>query len=91
MLPYVQRRALHWRANLRLTALLLALWALVSFAGVYWAHALSFPFLGGPISFWMVSQGSVLFFIAEVIFYSWYMRRLDKRLGLADPPDEGDA
>ncbi len=85
----------YWRANLRVTGVLLALWAVVSFGLVFFARELDFDFFGWPFSFWVGAQGSVLAYLAITGFYAGYMRRLDARHGLqeraSDEDDEADA
>lgn len=82
------RRA-YWRSNLRLMAVLLAIWALVSFgAGIFFADLLNNIELGGfPLGFWFANQGSILVFLALIAVYVWRMDRLDKSYGI----DEDDA
>ena len=45
----------YWRRNLRLIALLLALWAGLTFIPSYFARGLSFDFLNWPFSYWMAA------------------------------------
>lgn len=67
----------YWRKNLRVTALLLALWFAATFVVSFYARALSFFFWGWPFSFWLAAQGSLVLYCAIVWFYACYMRRLD--------------
>ncbi|NBV01311.1 MAG: DUF4212 domain-containing protein, partial [Burkholderiaceae bacterium] len=43
----------YWQKNLRITAVLLAIWFIVTFVVGYNARDLSFSFFGWPFSFWM--------------------------------------
>ncbi|MCL8027452.1 DUF4212 domain-containing protein [Nocardioides bruguierae] len=83
-----QRRA-YWRKNLRLMAVLLAVWALVSFgAGILFVEPLNEIVVGGfPLGFWFSQQGSILTFVALIAIYVWRMDRLDREFGVAE--DEG--
>jgi cation/acetate symporter len=74
----------YWQANLRMIGPMLLIW-LFSFT----LPALLAPLLnrasvltGFPLGYWMSGQGSLLFFIALTVIYSWRMRRLERRLGI---------
>jgi putative solute:sodium symporter small subunit len=68
-----------WQWNRRLTAALLLVWAVVTFAVPYFAADLRFNLLGWPFSFWMAAQGALLVYLAIVAFYGWFMNRLDRK------------
>jgi putative solute:sodium symporter small subunit len=74
-------RERYWRSNLRVTALLLLIWLIVTFGVSYFARELSFSFFGWPFSFWVGSQGALGVYLLIVGFYAWYMNRLDVRHG----------
>ncbi len=74
-------RRRHWRSNLRVTALLLLVWLIVTFGVSYFARELSFRFFGWPFSFWVGAQGALAVYLLIVGFYAWYMNRLDMRYG----------
>jgi putative solute:sodium symporter small subunit len=78
------RHRRYWRANLSLTAILLAIWFVVSFVVTFFARDLDFNFLGGPFSFWVASQGALIVYLLIVTFYAWRMRRLDRAHGVAE-------
>lgn len=78
--------AVHWRRTRRLTAVLLLVWFLAGFVGVYFAADLRQRFFGWPLGFWMASQGALLVFLAVVVVYAWAMRRLDAAAGLTEEP-----
>ncbi|GAC1606630.1 MAG: DUF4212 domain-containing protein [Ramlibacter sp.] len=61
---------------LALKAVLLAVWAGISFGCCYFARELSFMVGGWPFSYWMAAQGALLGFIAIVVVYAVAMRRL---------------
>ena len=42
----------YWQKNLNITAILLAIWFVVTFVVAYFARDLSFTFFGWPFSFW---------------------------------------
>ena len=76
----------HWRSNLRVTAMLLALWFGVTFVVGWFARDLSFTFFGWSFSYWMGAQGALLVYVAITWFYASYMDRLDRRHALAQDP-----
>ncbi len=80
--PEAARR--HWRANLRLTAVLLAAWFGVAFVIPWYARDLGFAFFGWPFGFWVTAQGGTCVFVLLILVYAVGMRRLDRTL--AAPP-----
>lgn len=80
------RRQEYWRRNLRLMAVLLTIWALVSFgAGIIFVEALNnFSILDVPLGFWFAQQGSILTFLALIAIYVWRMDKLDKEFGITE-------
>lgn len=86
----VQQRQEYWRKNLRLMAVLLVIWASVSFgAGILFVEPLNnISFIGFPLGFWFAQQGSILTFLALVAVYVWRMDRLDKEYGVEEIEQE---
>ena len=82
---------LYWRANLRLLAILMAIWFVVSFgAGILFRDFLDQFMLGGyPLGFWFAQQGSIYVFIALIFYYSWAMRRIERKHALDDDDPAG--
>ena len=70
----------YWKANLRIIGICMSIWALVSFGfGIILRPLLSGIRIGGTdLGFWFAQQGSILSFIAIIVFYTWYMNRLDR-------------
>ena len=78
----------HWRACLKLTLSLLAVWFVVSFGcGILlrdWLD-INFPNIGNaPFGFWMAQQGSIIFFVLILIVYAWRMNKLDRKHGYSE-------
>jgi putative solute:sodium symporter small subunit len=71
----------YWRQNLRIMAVLLAIWALVGLGcGVLFADTLSRFHLGGfPLGFWFAQQGSIVVFVLLILAYCVLLNRLDER------------
>ena len=77
----------YWHRNLRITAVLLAIWFLVTFVMGYFARPLAeINFFGWPLSFYMAAQGSLIIYVAILYYYAKKMRSLDIEYGV----DEGD-
>lgn len=74
----------YWRKNLSITAVLLAIWFVVTFVVGYFARDLDFKFFGWPFSFWMGAQGSLVVYVAIIWFYANYMNKLDQEFGVAE-------
>ncbi len=74
----------YWSKNLRITAILLAIWFVVTFVVSYFARDLNFNFFGWPFSFWMGAQGSLVIYVLIIWFYARYMNNLDHEHGVAE-------
>jgi putative solute:sodium symporter small subunit len=70
----------YWRANERLIAFLLGIWALVSFGGgiLFVEFFNRFTLFGLPFGFWIAQQGSICVFVLLIFVYAWVMDRLDR-------------
>jgi putative solute:sodium symporter small subunit len=71
----------YWRANVRLIAILLTIWALVSYvAAILLAEPLqNITFFQVPLSYWFGHQGSMLTFVVLIWVYAFYMDRVDRK------------
>ncbi len=77
----------YWSRNLRITAVLLFIWFVVTFVMGYYARPLAeINFFGWPLSFYMAAQGSLIIYVAILYYYAKKMRQLDVEYGV----DEGD-
>lgn len=76
-----ENRRAHWRANLRILAILLFIWAFVSFGcAIFFADFLDqFRIAGFKLGFWMAHQGAMYVFVGLIAFYIWFMNRLDRK------------
>jgi putative solute:sodium symporter small subunit len=78
--------AAYWAANIRIIAICLSIWALVSFGFAIWFRpllaALPITIGGTDLGFWFAQQGSIITFIGLIFYYTWYMNRLDRRFGV---------
>ena len=73
----------YWKKNLQYLAILLSLWALVSYGfGILLKDTLDQIPLGGfKLGFWFAQQGSIYVFVILIFVYVWLMNRLDKKYG----------
>lgn len=85
----IQRRT-YWRRNLRLMAVLLSIWAFVSFgAGILFVEPLNkISFIGFPLGFWFAQQGSIITFVILIAVYVWRMDKLDAEFGIDEYEEE---
>ncbi len=75
-----QRQGDYWKKNLRLMAMLLSVWFVVSYGfGILLADWLDqFRFFGFPLGFWFAQQGSIYVFVVLIWVYVALMNRLDR-------------
>ena len=76
-----ENRDAYWRANLKLLAVLVTIWFIVSFGcGILFVDALDTIKLGGfPLGFWFAQQGSIFTFVVLIFVYVFQMAKLDKK------------
>ena len=84
MLPVDENRRRYWRGNLRITAILMAIWFVVTFVVGYFARDLNFRFFGWPFSFWVGGQGALVVYVVIVWTYARTMNKLDQEHGVAE-------
>ncbi|MCB1554356.1 MAG: DUF4212 domain-containing protein [Xanthomonadales bacterium] len=72
--------AAYWRANLKLMAILLVIWFVVSFgAGILFADALdSIKIFGFKLGFFFAQQGAIYVFVVLIFYYAWRMNQLER-------------
>jgi putative solute:sodium symporter small subunit len=75
------KAAAYWRATVRLLAITLAIWFVVSFgAAILFADALNEFSLGGyKLGFWFAQQGSIYIFVVLIFWYVKQMNKIDRR------------
>jgi putative solute:sodium symporter small subunit len=75
----------YWHKNLKLTAVLLVIWFVVTYVVGYFARELNqIRFLGFPVGFYMGAQGALIIYVVMIWYYARYMNRLDKKYGVAE-------
>ena len=70
----------YWKANLKLVALCLSIWFVVSYLfGIVLVDQLNAISIGGyNLGFWFAQQGSMYIFVVLIFFYAARMNKLDK-------------
>jgi putative solute:sodium symporter small subunit len=77
----------YWRKNLRLTAVLLVIWFVVTYVMAWYARPLAeINFFGWPLAFYMAAQGSLIIYVVLIYVYAKKMRKLDLEFNV----EEGD-
>ncbi len=84
------QRQEYWRRNLKLMAVLLTIWALVSFgAGIVFVEPLNNIVIAGfPLGFWFAQQGATMVFVLLIAVYVWRMDKLDAEFGVDEYEEE---
>ena len=86
-----KNRAGYFRANIAWIAVLLAIWAFVSFGCSIllapWLNNFKFPGTEYPLGFWFAQQGSIYVFVLLIIVYVVVMNRLDRAYGVDEAED----
>jgi putative solute:sodium symporter small subunit len=69
----------YWRANIRLVAILLTIWFVVSYLfGIILVEPLNMIKIGGVgLGFWFAQQGSIYTFLVLIFIYAKRMNALD--------------
>lgn len=70
----------YWKRNLRILAVLLTIWFVVSYGfGILLVDQLNTIRIGGfKLGFWFAQQGSIYVFIVLIFYYVYAMNNLDK-------------
>ena len=71
----------YWKANIRLVAYCLVVWAVVSCGfGLVLRPVLDVIDVGGAgLGFWFAQQGSIYVFLILIFFYAYRMNALDRQ------------
>ncbi len=73
----------YWRSNVRITVILLVIWAVVglgcSVLLADWLNQFKLPGTGYPLGFWFAQQGSIMVFVVLILIYCIRLNRLDAK------------
>ena len=78
----------YWQKNLRITAILLAIWFFVTFVVGFFARELNAINIIGPLGFYMGAQGALIVYVLIIWYYGKYMNALDQEYGVHEGEDE---
>jgi putative solute:sodium symporter small subunit len=79
------RRREYWSRTLRVTAILLAIWFVVTYVVIFFAVPLNqISFFGFPFAFYMGAQGALIVYVLLIVFYARYMNNLDREFGVQE-------
>lgn len=80
-----ERHREYWRKNVRLTAILLAIWFIVTYVVGFLARDLNaITVFGFPVGFYMGAQGALIVYVAVIFYYAKRMNKLDQEYGVAE-------
>ena len=80
-----ERHREYWRKNVRLTAILLAIWFVVTYVVSFFARDLNaITVFGWPLGFYMGAQGALIIYVVIIFYYARYMNNLDIEYGVAE-------
>ena len=84
-----QKHVEYWQKNLRITAILLIAWFVLTFVIGYYARELhDITILGFPFAFYMGAQGSLALYVVIIGIYAWYMNKQDLAYGVHEGEEE---
>ncbi len=74
----------YWKANLKLVALCLSIWFVVSYLfGIILVDQFNTISLGGyRLGFWFAQQGSMYVFVVLIFFYAWRIGKIDRQFNV---------
>lgn len=83
-----ERHREYWRRNMKLTAILLAIWFIVTYVVGFFARELNEVIIFGfPLGFYMAAQGSLIIYVVIIFYYAIRMNKLDAEYNVAEGED----
>mgnify|MGYP001063673638 CR=1 FL=1 len=83
-----QKHVEYWRRNLRITAILLAIWFVATSVVSWYARELNEIVIIGPLGFYMGAQGALIIYVVIIWFYARYMNNMDQEYGVHEGEDD---
>ena len=75
----------YWAKTRMLTIIALAIWFIFSLVVPWYARELnSITFLGFPLGYYMIAQGSLIVFVITIFWQNWAQDRVDDEFGLGE-------
>ena len=85
MVKVTEKMREYWRRNLVITAVILAIWFVVTYVAAFFAPQLNkITFIGFPLGFYMGAQGSLIIYVILIFYYAWKMNKLDREYGVRE-------
>lgn len=80
-----ERHNEYWRKNLRITAILMVIWFVVTFIAGFYARELNqLTIIGFPVGFYIGAQGALIIYVVQIFYYARYMNKLDNEYDVAE-------
>ena len=78
-------RVRHWTRTRSLTIGVLIVWFIFSFVIPWFAGDLNaFSFIGFPLGYYMIVQGSLIVFVVLIFFQNWKQDQIDDEAGVGE-------
>ena len=78
-------KARHWVRTRNLTILVLVIWFIFAFIVPWFAKELNtFSFIGFPLGYYMIVQGSLIVFVVLIFFQNWRQDAIDDEAGVGE-------
>jgi putative solute:sodium symporter small subunit len=75
----------HWTRTRNVTMWVLAIWFVFSFVIPWFAAPLNaFSFIGFPLGYYMIVQGSLIVFVVLIFFQNWKQDQIDDEAGVGE-------
>lgn len=80
-----ERHKEYWRRNMKMTAVLMVIWFVVTYVVGFYARELNeLVIFGFPFGFYMGAQGSLIIYVIMIFYYAIRMNKLDKEYDVAE-------
>jgi len=75
----------YWAENVKLTAIILFIWFVVTYVAIYFSAELNnIVIYGFPFGYYMGAQGSLIIFVILIFWYAFAMNKKDKEYGVEE-------
>ena len=75
----------YWAVNVRLTAIIMVIWFVVTYVCAFFAPQLNQIVIAGfPMGYYMGAQGSLVIFVILIFWYAYKMNQADKEYGVEE-------
>lgn len=75
----------YWAKTRNLTIIALSIWFIFSLVVPWFAPQLNnITFLGFPLGYYMIAQGSLIVFVVTIFWQNWAQDRVDDEFGLGE-------